>query len=392
MPLVDRGWSLSDGNVVGTVTYTYDSPWTTYTYAHTFSSQVVTLPSDAMAQAQTQTDTTCTTTTSTSTRAGTATRTPTQSPTLATASRPTDALTTSPTPYPTSLADESPSASRSASERGSSRSSGASFGVVSPSPALTQALAGSSSAGQPIPSGPSRNLNSASPGRGMGKGAIASIALAVVLALGLGLALCWMWRRRGGRRRESSFIQYPFLWRSDAASAASMSEVPSRALTPPRTPVPAEWDTFGDRDAEVAESARTTAATMGSHSPAGASGYGGGLEPALGEKSQLPPVATGPSLRFSAAFPMPSPVSLSPTTTVPATSPSTPLALAPPPAVHDADLLPSPASTLPYGYAWDHPPPPPGGRRPSYGTVSVSYSTAMADSEVGSRPPSYSRY
>ena len=65
MALLARGWSLSDGNVVGTVTYTYDSPWTTYTYLHTISSQVVTPPSPptGMAQGQTQSsDTTCTTT------------------------------------------------------------------------------------------------------------------------------------------------------------------------------------------------------------------------------------------------------------------------------------------------------------------------------------------
>ena len=176
-----------------------------------------------------------------------------------------------------------------------------------------------------------------------------------------------------------------------------MSEAPSRALTPTSaaTPTPAEWDTFGERDGEVAESARTATATVASSTGA-LPGYGGGL--VLGdEKSQLLPVATGPSLSFSAAFPLSSPVYLSPTTAVPATSPSTLPALAPPPAAHahDADMLPSPASTVPYGYAWDHPPSPlpsSGGRRQSGGTVSVSYSTAMADSEVGSRPPSYSRY
>ena len=69
------------------------------------------------------------------------------------------------------------------------------------------------------------------------------------------------------------------------------------------------------------------------------------------------------------------------------------LVLMPLPAAHAEDMLLRPASAVPYGYAWDYPPPPPplqqGGIWPSYGTVSVSYSSAMADSEAGSRLLSY---
>ncbi|PIL28491.1 hypothetical protein GSI_08529 [Ganoderma sinense ZZ0214-1] len=385
MPLVDHGWGYSNGNVVDTVTYGHSDPWYTHTYAYTWSSQAVTLPSDGTGQAQADT-TRATSTTTHAVAAPSPTRSPTQSPTSTTPAA-SQASTTPPTAHATSLADEGMSASASGSGGGVSHSSGASFGIITgtPSPAITQALAGSSSSstGEAAPTGPSRNLTA----RGMGTGATVGIVLAMApLTVGLVGVFCFAWRRRrrGQRRRESSFMQYPFLWRRDAASTATTSEV----LTPPRAP--AEWHTF--RHSEAAESACATATTATMVT----SGNGGGA--ALNDKleSERPPVAVGHPLRFSPAFPQSSPILPSPPPTTPASvrESHNPTALAAPPAVHetDADQPPSPASTLLHadGYPWDHLPRP--GRRASFGTVSVSYSNAMTDSEVGSRPQSYSRY
>ncbi|PIL28464.1 hypothetical protein GSI_08502 [Ganoderma sinense ZZ0214-1] len=383
MPLPSRGRTYRDGNVTRTVAYVC----TTSTAAH-----AVTAPRP--------------------------TRSPMQSTTPAASQASTCALTPSPTAHATSLADEGPSAPASRSADSANHSTGASFSIISPSPTVMQALAALTSTGDAVPAVPSRTLISGSPGRGIATGGIAGIVLAMVLAVG-SVGVCFAWRRRRRRKRRaeqtrsSSFIQHRRSSRSrfvspplispvgrhscgdslDAARAATVSEVPSRALTPPRTP--AERATFGECEAAAAaESAHATTAIVVT------SDLADGLV-VLCENLELPPVAMGPSPRFSAALPLSSPIlplSFPPTPTSVRDSSRNPtaLALAPPSSVHDADadLLPSPASTLPNEYTLDYLSLPdrrqPG--RGSLGTVSVSYSNAMADSEVWSRPQSYRRY
>ncbi|PIL28454.1 hypothetical protein GSI_08488 [Ganoderma sinense ZZ0214-1] len=356
----------------------------------------------------------------------------------------TTVRTTSPTLLPLSVAGET--TSRSTSDRGESHSLGlstSSFSSFTLSGGLTVSLpetgsaaqstaSGSSSTAQPVVTGSSGNSTSSDAGHGIGKGAIAAIVLGIVFALGLGALVCCCWKRRAGRRRDSTFIQYPF---SSNAATGRMSQVPHvGALVPPNTP--AEWDTH---TADMAESPSATV-TIGSPTATGASGYWGGLAMyPLDEKAPLPspspspsdnnnafePATTTPSPNSTTAFALSFPVPRSPLSQPPV-SPSRPASLSspsspessssspiapPPPAVHPHPRLPEgEPSALPY--AWDHPPPSseylpprtpdrrstfrssrtgpgPGPRRASAGAT-PKYSSGVP--EVDRRPPEYSRY
>ncbi|KAI1788032.1 hypothetical protein LXA43DRAFT_670238 [Ganoderma leucocontextum] len=273
---------------------------------------------------------------------------------------------------------------------------------------------GSSSTAQPIVTGSSSNAgSSASPAaHRVGKGEIAAIVLGIVLALGLCGLLCYLRRRRGARRRDSSFIQYPFS--SDATATATMVEVPPHAFVPPTlVPLntPAEWDAYTD-------AAESPPATLTFGSPAGAWGGGGLTMSPLDDKAQprshavLYP-ATAPSPRSTDAFAFSFPTSSLAHPPAPA-SPGSSRPLVPPRAAH-SQLFEVEGSTLPY--PWDRPPPSPeylppdhqrstfkfrasgGGPGPgsspkwsSFGTVAATplYSSGVPHADM--RPPSYSRF
>ncbi|KAM5545304.1 hypothetical protein V8D89_000917 [Ganoderma adspersum] len=351
------------------------------------------------------------------------------------------AITTSLTLFPLSLSGGSTSRSTSSHEAAHS-SGGSAPSVLIPmsSGGLTVSLPDSGTAAQPtasdaisttqptasessstaqsVATGSGTNSNSSQVARRMGNGEIAAIALGLVFALGLGVLAYFLCKRRAARRRDSTFIQYPF---SSDAATGRMSEVPhGGALVPLNTP--AEWDTRTD-------GAKSLSATLTFGSPTGASGYGGGraVYP-LDEKSPSPSPspfhdtvdpATTPSPRsttaFALSFPMPpSPSPLSRPSPSASSEHSSPVA--PPPPAHTP--LPSgegEPSALPY--TWDHPPPSseylpprtpdrrstfrasrgalgpgPSPRRASFGTVAATPIYSSGVPSVDRRPPSYSRY
>ncbi|KAI1784634.1 hypothetical protein LXA43DRAFT_1101133 [Ganoderma leucocontextum] len=394
MVVVHRQWRWG--------TYGHTNPWAgLYTSGISesfFSEHLATLASETT---QMHTATSISTTAAQHAAAQSTTDTPTQRQTstgpVAMQTAVNTRTTTSPTAFVLSLAGET--ASRSASDHGATHSSGGSasgvfislssggLGLTVSLPGLSSTAqptaAGSSSTAQPIATGSSGNANSPA-ARWIGKGEIAAIVLVIVFALGLGGVLYYVWRRKAGRRRDSTFIQYPF---SSDAATATMVEFPPHALVPPNTST-AEWDAHTD-------GAESPAATLTFGSPTGASGYGGGL-------AMYPPVDEKAQSRSHTVF-------------YPATTPSprstTALIALPPPA--RMQLVEAEGSVLPY--AWDHPPPSSeylprtpdhqrsmfrvsrGGlgsspRRSSFGTVAATpvYSSGVPDADR--RPPSYSRY